>query len=341
MAQARKLLQLKRVRFRWGSRVGVTVPKLERLLLDVQRGSHRWTDRHHPTPPAAGEQIPSGTRCMYIGLLNQRRRQADGSGGGFYFTVGSYIYGKGEHQIPLDFQEGTDEPRIDSGPIIGRDGRQRSILHEFRCVALGETLIIQNERGGGGPPALANLLAAMFRKFSDETLPTIELVDVFSRDLKKVLEAEGGAEIMRIRMVGGTANPDDAGRYSTPLFQSRDLVNGVGVFKAEWFAAGEEGLDIDQVVDAYEEAIEADFSKINIKTRDGGWINDLGKYRARDEVFITVDRHGIEHVNEIKPALYDYLDKIRVFGDDEWRLVDDDGMFTVSAMTSVKMVKKR
>lgn len=331
-SQKLRMLYLKRVRFKWGKKK-VASPTLEDLFASIAKKSSSWIDRHYPLPA----NVKAGDRCTYVGEIQLRPKSPDGSGGGYYFTVGSYVHGKGEHQIALVLS-GT-KPTVESGPLMGTDGKQRALLHEFRCVALGETLIIQNEQGGGGSAALAMLLTNLFRRYHNADLPSIELVDVFSKDLRQIIESEGGAERMRIRMVGAMpADADPEKTYGGLLTEVKDRVAGAGTFTGEWCA--EDGdLDIDSVIDAYNESDDGFLNQVSIKTVDGGWIKALGRYRAAREIHVTVDAHGLEHTSEIMPSLFEYLDDIRKFEGGNWRLVNDDGMFTTAAMLKVSKKK--
>lgn len=321
---------LKRARFSYGRLKNPPVHKLETLLRSAQSGSRNWTQRHWPPRPLGSPPPDPGTRCMYLGRISSRRRFADGSGGGTYFTVGSYVYGKGEHQIAVDMQGAS--PDIQSGPLYDARGNQRSLHHEFRCVALGESLIVQNERGGGGLPALAQFLTFLLRTYNQGlNLPRLTLVDVFSNDLRKILIANGGVKRMRIRMIDPSApRVDKPLAIATPLYQAHQAVKNTGRLTVEWEAEDEEGLDIDTAIDAYMEAQRdvGDLDSVDLFTLRGGPVRNVGKYKAKREIPVTIDSHGIENKSEIKPSLYEFLDELRSpLEDDDWRMIDDDGFF--------------
>lgn len=320
---------LKRVKFNYGRRKNPPGHKLEDLLHAVRCATNGWADRHWPIRPAGAPSPDAGTRCMYFGDMKRRLVQADGSGGGFFFTVGSYVYGQGEHQIAVDFQ-GPD-PNIMSGPLYDADGLQRSILHEFRCVAIGETLIIQNEQGGGGMPALAHFLSNIFRKYSGVLdIPSLTFMDVFSNDLRKIIEQGGGVKSMQIRVIHG-AQPRETSTLAiaTPLYQAKEAVANTGKLIVKWEADDGDGLDVDTVIDTFNagRALVSDLDKVDLETMSGGPVSNVGKYKAKSEIPVTIDANGIEHKNEIKPLLYGYLDELRTPDSDGWRLIDDAGMF--------------
>lgn len=320
---------LKRVKFNYGRRKNPPTHKLEDLLVAVRSATNDWTTRHWPERSAGGPEPEAGTRFMYFGDMRQRRTQSDNSGGGFYFTVGSYIYGQGEHQIAVDLHD--PEPNINSGPMYDAQGQKRSILHEFRCVALGETLIVQNEQGGGGLPALAVFLTNILRKYNPSiNLPSVTFMDVFANDLRKIIEQGGGVKSMQIRVVQG-ARPTESATLAiaVPLYEAKAAVANTGKLVVKWEADDDDGLNVDTVINTFTAGREvvSDLDKVDLETMTGGPIRNIGKYKAKSEIAVTIDASGIEHKNEIKPLLYNYLDELRTPDSDDWRIIDDEGMF--------------
>ncbi len=328
---------LKRVKFNYGRRKNPPIHNLEDLLLAVRAATTDWTNRHWPERPAKG--LPdAGTRFMYFGKMTRRLTQPDGSGGGFYFTVGSYIYGQGEHQIAVDLQD--PEPDINSGPMYDAKGQKRSILHEFRCVAIGETLIVQNEQGGGGLPALAVFLTNILRKHNASLqLPNLVFMDVFANNLRKIIEQGGGVKSMQIRVVQGAPPTETATlAIATPLYDAKNAVANTGKLVVRWEADDEDGLDIDTVIDTFTAGREvvSDLDKVDLETMTGGPIRNIGKYKAKTEIPVTIDASGIEHKNEIKQLLYNYLDDLRTPDSEDWRIIDDEGMFLTGRVLSTE-----
>lgn len=331
-AKAKTVLRnayMKRAKFNYRNLASPPTHDLADLLGQVRSKTTGWTDRHWPARPPGAPAPDAGTRCMYIGDMKRRNTMADGSGGGMYFTVGSYIYGKGEHQIAVDMLGAS--PDVQSGPLFDKTGNQRSILHEFRCVALGETLIVQNEQGGGGLPALADFLTALFRMhLAALKIPRMVLVDVFSNDLKKILIQGGGVKSMRVKMIDpGKPKQAKTLGISNPLYDACKAVKNTGKLTVEWEAEDEDGLNLDTVINTFEtsQEIGADLAAVDLNTMYGGPVKNVGKYKAKREIPITIDAHGIEHKDEVKPSLFEYLDDLRVPDKDGWRLIDDAGLF--------------
>ena len=317
--QVTKQLYVKRVRFK-SRKKGFKAPPLESLLRTVRKHAPNFAQRHWPLP-VDGEEFSPGTSCLYIAKFGTRKDQD-----GIYFEVGTYVHGRGEDQVALDLS--GEDPDVYTGPIIDASGKKRAIVHIYRCVALGETLLVENQRGTGGAMALARLLAAMFRTHCDPDFPNIELVDVASQDLRRDIEAGQGVESMMIRMLDGSPDEDDA--YAVPLWGLRRKVKGAGKLQVLW-EADEDRLDTDDVIAAVDESQEEDtaLDKVTIKLNNGSVINRLGRYRAKKPISVTVDSHGIMHYSEIKAGLFDYLNELRkpIKG---WRLLSDDGYFLVS-----------
>ncbi len=331
MSTVQRNLYLKRVRFKSGRNKGFTPTPLEKLMKTIRAKTSSWTERHWPNPPAKGQPpFQAGTRCLYITRIGER---TVGKADGIYFEVGSYVYGKGENQIAVDLS--GDEPDVQSGPIVDKKGKQRSILHMYRCVVLGECMIVHKQRGAGGLPDLGNLMTSLFRAHVDPAMPSIEFLDVLGPDVRDLIEQGGGVESIEISLIDTGAKSEDKA-FAKPLFDAKKFISGKGRFKAEWEANGEDELDADDVINAYQaiDGLGKGFGSVSIKTYHGGWIRNLGKYEAHDEITVTIDRLGMEHVGEIRAGLFDYLDKLRKpKGKKSWRIIRDDGSFNHGSKT--------
>lgn len=320
--KAPRLLFVKRVRFRAGRIRDFKAPALEELLLQIKDRAPFFRNRHWPRPPAAPDAIQVGTQCQYISSISTREGED-----GVYFEVGGYVHGRGEHQLTLDLTGNNADPHITSGPLQDELGRPRAIVTIFRCLALGETLIVENHRGAGGVSVLVRLLTAMFKEHCDPALPGIELVDVTTDNLRREIEAGGGVKSMMIRVIDGAA-PQSADRR-LPLYLARDSIGGAGKMDVTWQA--EDHLDTDDVLETVESALAMDsgLDKIKIKLHDGPDITKLGRFLAKKEIWVTIDRFGFAHYAEVKDALFAYLTELRV-SRSGWSLIDLDGYFNAS-----------
>ena len=336
MSTVQRKLYLKRVRFKTGNSKGFQQLPLEALMNAINKKTSSWAQRHWPLPdPDAPTPFPLGTRCLYVTKIGGRTR---GEGDGTYFEVGSYVYGRGENQIAVNLSGA--EPDIQSGPIVDNNGQHRSILHLYRCVVLGESLIVHKQRGAGSLQDLGSLMAALFRKHIDPKMPSIEFLDVIGTELRDVIEQNGGVESVKISLID-TGSPSKNKPYGKPLFNAAEFISGQGKFTAEWEATAGDALDTDDAINAFEqiETLGDGIGKVSIKPFNGGWITDLGKYQAHDNIDVTIDKHGIEHVTEIRIGLFNYLDQLRIpKGKKNWRIIRDDGCFNYGSETV--LVKK-
>ena len=121
------------------------------------------------------------------------------------------------------------------------------------------------------------------------------------------------------------------------MYAAINAVPGADEITVLFEASEDESIDIDVAINAYESVEDggSELDKVQLKTAKGGWMN-LGKYRAKGNLRITVDAHGIEYKSDFKPELFAYLDEIREeTGDDRWRLVNDEGYFIAGKTLSV------
>lgn len=323
-----KLLYAKRVRFKSGNRKDYQAPALE-VLLDQLRRLH-FRDLHHPQPPDAPGTIAAGTHCLF--MWNVQRRPGRGADAGIYFQVGAYVHGSQSDQIAIDFEQ--QSPNVITGPIIDQHGQRRDQLHVYRCVALGETLLVENQRGSGGLAGLRKLLSVLFHRYGPDNTPGIELLDVASPDLRAAIERGGGAKRVMLRMIDSAANAQD--NFLTPMHAIRSSIKGTRQLGVEWATEDGSGLDTDDVVNAAEELGEegSPIDQIKIELRNDSTISRLGSYRLRHPIQVTEDAAGVLHTGEITAGLWSYLDELRL-DDDRGRVINDFGYFNQSTMVTI------
>ena len=320
---ARKLLYGKRIRLECQGQAPAFSTALQDMLLAVIRAAPTWVDRHDPARPADGAApIRAGTRCMYIPKTEVRQTQP-----GIYFEVGSYVHGEAQDQITLDLDQA--EPDIVSGPIETRDGKFRSILHTFRCVALGETLLVHNDRGGGGMDALARYLTHLLRRHGYAGLYRLKVDDVFSPALREAIEAGGGAKGIKLDIVG--AVPDripKSQKYGRTLAQFKRLFPDSKKASTTITAPADVELAIDEVESAYNESrqVGSVLDQVSIVLRNGK-VTSAGKYRCMGECFVQLDAKGVFNKVELKNGLFVFLDELRMPHHRNFRLIDENGTF--------------
>lgn len=325
-----KVLLGKRVEITWQEAVPDPRPPVQDMLLAVMREAPSWSDRHHPTKPAPNQpSIVDGTRCMYIACLSDRAPQP-----GVYFEVGSYIHGQAEDQITLDLDQ--PEPDVVNGPLQGQDGKLRSILHTFRCVAVGETLLVHNERGGGGMDSLSRYLTHLFRRHGYPRIARIRILDVFSPGLREAIEAGGGPKSIKLDIIGAVPEriPEDQ-TFGAPLACLKKLFPGSRKASTTVAAPTDLTLAIEEVESAYNESQQTGsvLDKVSIDLIHGR-ISSLGKFLCKGECQVEVTGRGLFNKDAIRLGLYTFLDDLRMPHDRDFRLIDEDGYFPNRAPVS-------
>lgn len=325
--QVMKTLYAKRVKFKPGRTKGFVGAPIDELLLEILNKAPTWSKRHWPPPPAAPNVIGPGVACSFISRIAPRTH---GDQKGVYFEVGTYTNGHAPDQMALDFL--AAEPDITTARVRDDTGQTREIVIRCRCVALGETVIIENVRGSGGVHAVQRLLSKLLQSYclygpQQRRYPTVEFIDVMSGDLRQAILQGDGVEKVTLRLVDGAQPDEDA--WLHPLRQGKDRFGNAAVFTGTWEAAGDDVLNTDDVITAAEErdVDDTDLDAIVIHLKDGNRITALGSYKARHEVYVTVDDAGVTHYSELIEGLWSYLDSLRR-PKNNWRLLNDDGKFT-------------
>lgn len=327
--QIAKTVYAKKIRFKAGRHKDFQPEPIEELLTRLQQIAPTWSKRHWPVVPDEGRLEP-GVACAFIRRIVRRHH---GDEKGLYFEVGSYTNGHAPDQMELDFN--ADEPDITTEPVRDAQGRVREIVIICRCVALGETLIVENVMGSGGVGGVQKLLSRLFSHFltygdARRKYPTIELLDVTSADLRTAILRGRGVRKVFLRMVEG-ADPGDDG-WAAPLKSSKHRFRNAEKFAAIWESSDNEILNTDDVVAAVDDSMEEDsaLDKITLELNDGNKLTGLGSYKARSQVYVTMDNAGVLHYSELIEGLWSYLDELRI-SRNNWRLINDDGFFNAHA----------
>lgn len=320
----KRMLHLKLVRFRSRRRKDFVVPALDTLLLKVQERAPKFAQRHYPSTDA----IPEGTLCAFISNIRHRKHHD-----GVMFDMNVYTYGSSVEQFNPDFTKAA--PDINQGRIVDSEGKQRDILHSYRCLALGQALLVEYNRAAGGMHLLELLLAYVFHVHCDQKLPSVELMDVATADLDKAIKAGGGVDWVSLRLIGGSKPPATAA-LSQRLGELRKQVKGAKRVKVVW-EAEDDVLDAKAVLALASEYADdtTPLDKMAIQLKDGGSIPSLEKYRERRRIEVGLTREGAMIVADIETGLYHYLDDLRAV-QNGWRVIDDQGNFVAPKVVSSK-----
>jgi len=320
----KRMLHLKLARFRVGRRKDFVAPALDALLLKVLERAPKYAQRHFPST----EGLPEGTLCAFISNIRKRKNRD-----GVMFDMNVYTYGSSVEQFNPDFSKA--EPDISQGRIVDREGKKRDILHSYRCLALGQALLVEYNRLAGGMHLLELLLAHVFQRHCDAKLPSLELMDVATSELDKAIKAGGGVDAVSLRLIGGHKPPESAA-LSLRLSELSKQVKGAKRVKVVW-EAEDDVLDAKSVLALANEYADetTPLDKMAIQLKDGGSIPSLEKYRERRRIDVGLTMDGAIIVADIETGLYHYLDELRAV-QNGWRVIDDQGNFVAPKVVSSK-----
>jgi hypothetical protein len=245
--------------------------------------------------------------------------------------VGSYIQAHTPDQVLPDFNQ--PEADIRTERVVGSDGKPREVLNLYRCAVLGQALIIEFAKGGGGSAHLGAVLVELLRKYVNEKLPSVELFDVSTRDLEKVIQHGGGVDSMTAKVIR-SAKVD--GFFGSRLSDLRKRVPNASTLQVTW-ESSDGALDPEAALAALQEADEESIlDSVVLKLKDGQSIDRLGRYKERRRITVDV-RNGKVAASQVESALWNYLDELRIPDrKTRWRLLDDDGIFIAPLVLSSK-----
>jgi hypothetical protein len=313
-----RTLLCKFVRFKAGRRKNFLPPSIEGLIRRIFTHGPTVRDRH--VPPILSAQL--GDSCVFLNRKVERRRGKQPYG--VIFEVGSYVRGHVPEQAAREFQKA--ELDVTQIPLVTTAGVPREVITRYRCLALGNTLIIELVRGGGGADELAVVLSQLIRFHCDDTLPNIALEDVAAATLERAIAAGGGIDRVTARIARNVNN--DNLPYTTSLSQIRSKLAGAARVTVEWESHDNDQISTRQALNAMaEQSTGGLMDSITLHLKDGGRIDRLKRYRERRVVSVAQARAGGGPViSEIETALWNYIDELRTLDDDDWRLLDDNGM---------------
>lgn len=316
MPTAKRTFALKIVRFKVGRRRGFVPPRMDALLEALMANAPTIGDRHLPLPPHPPARIAVGTTCFYINR-GHRRRLRDG----YMVECVCYSHGMAPEQTTPDF--GANTLAISAEPIVDRaTGQTRQVIHSYRALFFGQSVILEVEKGGGGTALLAHCLTTLLRSKVDADLPTIEFVDVVGANLRKSITAAGGVERISAGLVTATTNRRRP--LSFRLSRLKQWAGGRAVVHAEIeFPDGDNANKGIAALDEY--AADNGLDSVAIYLRDGQKITGLKKYCEKRKMDIQINPSGSLNTADIEDTLWNYLDELRVPDDDGWRIIDSDG----------------
>lgn len=292
-----RTLLVKAVGYKVGHRKEWTSPRIEDALREALSKAPTIAERHYPPKDARA----SGIHCIFI---NEHK---DLKGGGLLFEICTYVHGHVPEGIEPDLSK--KKAKVEAVNVRGGDGNPRELVHVYRCLAFGEILLVEFIKGGGGAGALSALLTELLRRHLERTHPALDLADIGSSDLRRLIQERGGVSSITARVVD-TSKHVEGSRFAGLLSKAKGWVPGARKCAITW--DNESGdLDEDASVSLVEEADHEWLAGVTLKFKRGGSVSDLTKYRERKAVKVQADSFGRPAVSEIETALLEYLGELR------------------------------
>ncbi len=316
MPTVSRSFDLRIVKYLAGRRRGFQPPRLDDLIDQLWTNATTIGERHWP--PVA--DLEEGMSCLYVNSVKRRRRSPNISDGRIVEVV-SYIYGNRPEQITPNFREVSST--IDTPALTDANGNRREIVHSYRIGVIGHSLVVESVKGAGGSAGLAVALTQLFRQWAEPELPTIQLVDVMSQNLRRQIDAGGGVDRIVARLIHESADQSKVGSYL--MSQLKENVRGAGVLVAS-IESVNGPLNADDAIRFWEECQDDNaLDSVTLHLKDGQKVDRIGRFRERRRFDIQVTRASRVAVNEIEEAIWNYLDELRNPDESGWRIIDDDG----------------
>lgn len=272
-------------------------PLVQDEIRNVMAKTQNIGMRHFPDP---AEKIEKGRLCCFINSFK------DLGDDGVLFTVCSYHHGHVPESITPDLT--SQEAEIKIIELKDEQGNAGELVHSYRCLALGEVIIVESVQGGGGAAGLEKLLGYLFRRYRDKTHPLVDFSDIASSNLRELIQRRGGVDKITARLA--TESKHQGTQYGGLLASLLHKVPGAQQCNVSW--ENKHGtLDEDQAVALLEEADSESLAGVTLHFRNGGSVNNLNEYRERKPVRIQLTPDGRPAVSEIEVALKTYMSELR------------------------------
>jgi len=272
-------------------------PMIQDEIRNVMAKTSTIGMRHFPD---ADKKLEKGQQCFFINSVKDLGLD------GVMFTVCAYQHGHVPESISPDLS--TAEAEIKAIELKDEHGKAGELVYSYRCVALGEVIIIESVMGGGGAAGLEKLLGYLFRRYRDRAHPLVEFSDIASTDLRELIERRGGVEKITARLA--LESKHQGSQYGGMLASLLQKIPGAQQCNVSW--ENKDGtLGEDQAVALLEEADGQSLAGVTLHFRNGGSVNNLSEYRERKPVRIQLTPEGRPAVSEIEVALKVYLSELR------------------------------
>lgn len=266
--------------------------KIEKSLSTIAKRSPTIGERHYPEI----HNIEKGSECYFI------NRMKSYGANGYIFDVCAYTHGHVPESMSPDLSKA--EADIKAVVLKDDDGRPGELVHSYRCIALGQIVIVESVKGGGGTAGLAVLLTSLLRRYINPHHPAVDFSDIGSADLRRLIVSRGGVSKVSAKLLQETATSGST--YGNMLSTIRGKVPGANKCLVSW-ESDDKALGADEAISMLQESEDDSLSSVTLYFRNGGSVSDLNKYRERRPVRIQLVEDGRPAVTEVEAALKDYL----------------------------------
>lgn len=272
-------------------------PRIDDLVRVVFENCPTMGERHFPP---MGE-IEKGDSCSFLNKIKDYKEH------GVLFDVCAYTSG----MVPESLIPNFSRASADIVPVVLKDneGNSGELVSNYRCYALGSILIVEMLKGSGGTQGLVFLLNKLLRRVINVRHPLIELSDIASSDLSRLIDSRGGVRKVTARLVDGFGTQSNT--YGETLASVRAKVPNANTCLVTWESESDDKpLGKQEAVSILEEA-DATLSSVTLHFVLGGSVSDLSEYKEKKTVSIQLAPDGRPALTEIETALKTYLNELR------------------------------
>lgn len=268
------------------------------LLRTILRQSPTIGERHYPEIT----KVKEGSQCLFINSWK------DLGGNGILFNVCAYTEGLTPETIIKDYKQ--SEVDLQAIDLKRSTTTNEELVFHYRCIALGQTLIIEQVNGSSGSTGLKRLLNSLAKKHIDKTHPVLDFNDFTSKELRDLIKLKGGVEKITARLVDTAANPGS--KFGTSLSRVTEAVPGANKCVIRWESDKSNELDTETSIQLFEEVHDSNVLEgVTLHFKFGGSVGDISSYTEKKSVDVQKLQSGLPAINEIEDALKNYLADLR------------------------------
>lgn len=299
-----------------------TAPHIDVLIRTILSKSPTIGERHYPDT----SKVKEGSQCLFINSWK------DLGTNGILLNICAYIEGLTPETIIKDFKQ--PEVNLQAIQLQRSATTKEELVFHYRCIALGQTLIVEQVNGSSGSTGLKRLLNSLAKKHIDKTHPVLEFNDFTSSKLRDLITQKGGVESIRARLVDTAVN--QGSRFGTSLSRVTEAMPGASKCIIHWESDKNTELDTETSIELLEEVNDSNVLEgVTIYFKNGGSVGDISSYTEKKPVDVQKLPSGLPAINEIEDALKTYLNDLR--NPTNRTPINTDG--TVKAVDFIKVKK--